>query len=306
VSSAALLKLAVKASLALIVFGVGLNTRPGDATFLLRHRGLMVRSILSMNVILPLAALLIVMVFPLAVPVKVALITLSISPVPPFLPTKTMKSGGDGAYTVGLLTVASLIAIVTIPVSMRVLGAVDQLPHRMSPMAIARLVAVGILVPLALGVVVRRLLPTATDRLSRLVAAIAWIALIIAFVPILVAAWPAMVRLIGNGTVLAFIAIVGIGLGVGHVLGGPERGHRTVLALATASRHPAIAIAIANANFPAESLAPAAILLELIVCVVVTAPYARRSKHLARDARRGSHHASSDASGRHGALSRWR
>jgi BASS family bile acid:Na+ symporter len=48
-----------------------------------------------------------------------------------------------------------------------------------------------------------------------------------------------------------------------------------VLALSTASRHPGVALAIAHANFPDEKLAPAAVLLYLIVSGIVSLPYLR-------------------------------
>jgi BASS family bile acid:Na+ symporter len=40
-------------------------------------------------------------------------------------------------------------------------------------------------------------------------------------------------------------------------------------------RHPAIAIAIAQANFPDQKLAPAAILLYVLVSAIAAAPYLR-------------------------------
>jgi bile acid:Na+ symporter, BASS family len=43
-------------------------------------------------------------------------------------------------------------------------------------------------------------------------------------------------------------------------------------------RHPAIAIAIAQANYPDQKLAPAAILLYVLVSVIAAAPYLRWTK----------------------------
>jgi BASS family bile acid:Na+ symporter len=68
-------------------------------------------------------------------------------------------------------------------------------------------------------------------------------------------------------------AFVVVGLTVGHALGGPDGGHRLVLALSTASRHPAIALAIARANFPDEPYLGATMLLYLLVSVLLGVPY---------------------------------
>jgi BASS family bile acid:Na+ symporter len=46
-----------------------------------------------------------------------------------------------------------------------------------------------------------------------------------------------------------------------------------VLALSTTTRHPAIAVAIAQSNFPDQKLVPAAILLYLLVSAVAAVPY---------------------------------
>jgi bile acid:Na+ symporter, BASS family len=74
---------------------------------------------------------------------------------------------------------------------------------------------------------------------------------------------------------------------IGHLLGGPASGDRTVLALSSAMRHPAMAIALAKANFSHEPLVVPAILLYLIVAVVVRLPYLklgerRRAEYVTR------------------------
>ena len=78
---------------------------------------------------------------------------------------------------------------------------------------------------------------------------------------------------IGNGHVIAIAAFVAIGLIVGHLLGGPDPRDRVVLALATASRHPGVALAIAAANFPQEKGVMGAILLYLVISLIVSVAY---------------------------------
>jgi hypothetical protein len=56
--------------------------------------------------------------------------------------------------------------------------------------------------------------------------------------------------------------------------------HKTVLATFTASRHPAVAIAILHANFPGETLAAPAVILYLLICLLVTAAFAGRPKRI--------------------------
>ena len=102
--------------------------------------------------------------------------------------------------------------------------------------------------------------------------------LVLAVIPLLAAFLPSMIALVGNGSIIAIALFALIGLVVGHALGGANDGHLTVLAIATASRHPAVALAIARANFPNENLAPAAILLDVLISTVVVTLYYRRPR----------------------------
>src|SRR5215467_16052846 len=99
---AAYVLLAVKASIFLTVFSLGLNAEWQDALYLFRRPVLLIKSLLAMNVIMPLVAAGLVVTFDLPTSVKVALVALAISPVPPMLPKKQMKAGGEEAYAIGL------------------------------------------------------------------------------------------------------------------------------------------------------------------------------------------------------------
>src|SRR5436190_8876135 len=94
--------LALKVSIALLVFGVGLTATVRDVTYFARHRALFGWTMISMYVAMPLFAVWLCLKFQVAAPIAIALVALSISPVPPFLPGKISKAGGDGSYTISL------------------------------------------------------------------------------------------------------------------------------------------------------------------------------------------------------------
>jgi BASS family bile acid:Na+ symporter len=102
---------------------------------------------------------------------------------------------------------------------------------------------------------------------------LASVLLILSALPVLIGMVPAILSLIGDGTVLSLSAFALIGFIIGHLLGGPEPDNRPVLALATASRHPAVALAIANANFPQQKLTVAAVFLYVILSGILSALY---------------------------------
>jgi BASS family bile acid:Na+ symporter len=129
-----------------------------------------------------------------------------------------------------------------------------------------------ILVPLAGGLAVRALSPAIADRIQGPVALVGKALLALAALALLAGNFSAIWALIGSGTAIAIAIFVAAGLVAGHLLGGPEPDERTILAISTACRHPAIALAIASANFP-ENRFGATILLYLLLNVIIVIPY---------------------------------
>jgi len=282
--------LAIRTSIFLIVFSLGLGSKQEDALSLLRRPRQLVRSLLAMNVIMPLVAVGLAQAFNFRGPVKIALLALAVSPVPPILPRQQFKAGGHASYTVGLLVVAAVLAVVFVPLGVEVLGRIFATHSHVPVLTVAGLVAITVLVPVTLGIIVRRRAPAFAARAARPIAAGANLLLIAVCLLLLVGAWPVVVALIGNGDVLALAAFVAIGLAVGHLLGGPDPDDRSVLALATASRHPGVALAIAAAAFPKQKLVIGAILLYLFVGFIVSMPYVMwRRRQLAAAAEAGKH-----------------
>jgi BASS family bile acid:Na+ symporter len=229
-----------------------------------------------MNVILPVLAVAAIRIFSLKPAVEIALVALSLSPVPPFMPKQLLKSGSRQDYTLSLLAVATLASLILIPLAIAVLGQVLDLPVSMPAAAVIRILLFTVLLPLAAGIAIRYLAPTFADRAARPVDLASMALLAAGLLPVLLASLKPMASLIGDGTLAAFAAFSLIGLAVGHRLGGPEPGNRMVLAFCTAGRHPGVAIAIAHANFPDQKLAPMAILLYLLLNMAVSSAYLRR------------------------------
>lgn len=269
-----LIPLALQVSLGLVVVSIALRASDDDWIYLVRRPGLLLRSILSMNVITPLVAVAIVVILELRHEVAVALILLAVAPVPPILPAKENKAGGNVSYGIGLLAISALLSIGVAPASVwligRLFGRVVEVPAG----PIAATVAMSVLGPLIVGATMRRLAPS-TVRMARAIANLSTVVLVLAFVVVLVASWRAIVATIGDFTVLAIVLFVVVSLAVGHLLGGPDHDTRTVLALSTASRHPGVAIAIAGATVQDKAAVSAAVLLAFLVSAVATAPYAK-------------------------------
>jgi BASS family bile acid:Na+ symporter len=265
--------LAFQISIICTVFGFGLKATPDDLLYVLRRPGLLARSLIAVFLIMPLVAIALARWFDFPRMVNIALIALALAPTPPLLPGRETRSGGHEPYGLGLMAVFALLSIALVPLSIKFLGTFFGLPFSISPMAIAAIVFKAALLPLAAGIIVRRLMPTVAARLDWPLTLIVLILLPLAVLAVLVTTAPAMWRLIGSGTILAILLFLSIGLAVGHVLGGPEPDHSMVLALSTACRHPAIALSIASVNYPEVQFGPI-ILLYLLLGIVVGIPYA--------------------------------
>jgi BASS family bile acid:Na+ symporter len=276
----------LKVSIVLNVLALGLEATFSDATCLFRRPRELSRAFLSMNVAMPLIALGLAEAFDLKPAVKIALVALSVSPIPPMLPKRLFMAGARHDFTVGLLAGAAVLAIAVIPLTIWIISRIASIPLRMSVGAVAVVVLQTVLAPLLAGITVRTLAPALAQRIARPLGAAAFVLLIVCVVPVLFGSIRAIVSLIGDGTLLSLTGFALVGYFVGQFFGGPDPESRRVLAISTASRHPGMAVAIARTNFPEERLAVAAVALYLIIAVIVSTLLSkqRSSKLVAKSA----------------------
>ena len=266
-----LIPLVLKASIFLTVFALGLQATFADATFLFRRPKLLIRGFVSINVIMPWLALLLVMTLHLHPAVQIALVALSVSPVPPIFPKKVLKAGGKENYTIGLLVATVVLSIVSIPIAMKLFERVTGVPLSISPMSVAIIVFKTVLTPLLAGIVLRAAASSFAGRLTKPIGIVAAVLLILSALPALFVLIRNNLALLVDGTLLSLAAFAMIGYIVGRFFGGPDSEDRSVLAQATASRHPGLALAIAHANFPEQKLVVPTVILYVIVSGIVIA-----------------------------------
>jgi bile acid:Na+ symporter, BASS family len=278
VDPAVLIRAAIVISVMLIVIALGLRYATSEAGYLLRRPGLLVRSLVAMNVVMPVLAVWVVSSFDLRTPVEVALVALAVSPLPPLLPGKQLKLTSEG-YVYGIVAAAAVCSVILIPATMAILAAHFH-TRLVSVERVVLTVLITVLAPLAIGVFIRRLRPASAERLAVRLRKAGMALLIAGSIPVLVIVWPSILALIGDGTLVAAIALSALGLLVGHLMGGPDPQCRTVLALATASRHPGVALVVGGASFQAQRLVTGAVLLAFIVSMIVAAPYAAWRKRV--------------------------
>jgi BASS family bile acid:Na+ symporter len=275
VDPAQLVKLAFQVSIMLTVFGFGLNATVEDVLYVVRRPRMLVISLVSMFIVMPFMALALALVFDPPQAALVALVALALSPVPPTLLGKEREASGRPSYGLGLTATVSILAIVLVPALVAFLGQLLDKPFQIGATAVAGQVLLSVVLPLTAGMLVRAFQPRAADRVEKPVAVVANVLLLAAALLLLLAVFPKLREVITFGTVAAFAAFTVLGLAFGHIMAGPEPGDSRVLALASALRHPGIALAIAGANFPSLDFG-SVIILYLLIGAVVGIPYMKR------------------------------
>ena len=267
-------------SLALSVFAFGLRAQGmKDVRFMLERPRLTLLSLLAMYVVTPVLALATVVYIAIPDAAAIALVALSFSMIPPLLPQKEIAGGGTGSYAIGLVITVAVLAPVGIPLLVDFLGRLTGRPYGIDAGSVALLVLKLVLAPLLAGLAVGSVWPRAAASVARwaprLSGALMLVALVVLLVLVLPSTWTFLTSP-GGVSAVAAAFVVNLGaLGIGHLMGGPDRSQAVVLALSCASRHPALALSIATANYPTTGVAVAVVVVQVINGVVCTL-YLRR------------------------------
>jgi BASS family bile acid:Na+ symporter len=274
----AIVALALPVSIWLVVLSLGAKMSFADAIFLIRRPGPLFRALIAIFVVVPAFALFISSVFSLSPAIKFALVALAVSPIPPVLPLKQMKLGAREDYVIGLLVAASIVSLVATPLLVDWASSLLGAKAAISPGATGRLVGMSVGLPLLGGFGLKIAAPRGAEIVSHYAQLIGTGLLAIGLLAVVISAGSRIIDLVGNGAVVAIVATVLVGLLAGHLLAGVENANGA-LALAAATRHPGVAIAIGAASFPEQKQnTTAAVLLFLLVNIAVTAPYVQWMK----------------------------
>lgn len=270
-----ILQIVAPLSVALIVFAQGLAIAPGDVAAIFREqRGLMLRSLLATLVLVPLAALALILLLKPTIAVAVGLaILVACPPAPLMLKAAVKKGGGNAAFMASLHLSLALLAFLSVPAVLYLLSIPLGFQAEVDLGKMAWILTRTILVPVGAGLLLRHFWQATADRLGPLLGKIGTVGLLIVVLFALVALYPALLAMdLWSYLVIASVSIAA--LAIGHLLGPEDAGERTDLAVECGVRHPVLAITIAGMNFtPAKALpvlVPCIITFILIAMVYMT------------------------------------
>ncbi|HJR36206.1 MAG TPA: bile acid:sodium symporter [Gemmatimonadales bacterium] len=258
--------LAKAVPVALLVFvvssmlAVGLSLTVGQILAPLRNARLVILSLVANFVLMPLAALLIARMLRLDQPLAVALLLLGGAAGAPFLPKLAGVAGGNLAFAVGLMVLLMVLTVGYMPLVIPLLlegVSVD-------PTQIARSLVLLMLLPLVVGLAVRARFAVVAGRVAPVLNKVSTLSLTIMVLLMLVTNLRSIIGLYGTRGVLASLAFLLVGFGLGWLLGGPARDTRSVLAMGTAQRNIAAALLVGGQNFED----PQVVVMVVVVAIV--------------------------------------
>ena len=258
------LSLASALSLVALKINVGLVSTLNELVYVLRRPMLLLRALGAICAIPATAAVGVALVLPLEPAVKAGIVLMGLTPVQPLVPGKLLGVAARKELAHGIYIAMSVLAIGVMPVVFAITARIVDREDRIGVALIAEKIVKGVLVPLAVGLVIRRLWPAFAERAAPWLKKVGLVLLVLAFAGIALSHLPVMLAMLGNGTLLAMVLVLVASLAGGHLLAGPERDARVTLAIAAASRHPGLALMISvGSSFDNSSIAPAIVLYTL-------------------------------------------
>lgn len=259
----------LKLSVVALLLAIGMLSTKKEITYLWRRPKLLLRSLLAMYVLVPLAAIAFVSILPLADGLKLAVFVLAISAGAPLLPKKLMGIGAD-EYVLSLVVTASVLAIFTVPAWSAALGPLFGRESHLAPVEVAMLIAKSFLLPMICGMLVRKYFPDKSELFADQILTIAGLILALSAIVLLAINWQLLVKA-GWPALLTLAGLTLLSLAIGHLMGGEEPGERTALAVSCATRHLGLAILVAAA-VPGPKTA-VFIAAYLVSSAIVVVPY---------------------------------
>jgi len=237
----------------------------------LKNARLIVLALLANFVLVPLLAYAIILVIPLEQSLQIGLVVLGTAAGAPFLPKLVQGAKGNIALGVGLMVLLMVVTIFYLPIVLPLLLSGVSI----NPWDIAKSLIVLMLIPLAIGLLMKSHSPETTAQWQPVMNKISGLAMLILLVVGLGLNVSNIISLIGSNGLLALIIFIVGCLLIGLLLGGRDPGVRSVMGLGTAQRNVSAAILVSAQNFSGTNTLPF-VLVAAILLLLILLPTARR------------------------------
>jgi BASS family bile acid:Na+ symporter len=251
-------KLLLTVTLIEMMVAIGLGVTWAQVTGIARDAALIARAAIANYVVVPLAALSLVLWFDTPQLTAVGFLIAAVCPGAPYAPPFTGLARGNIAVSVGLMVILAGSSAVMAPLLLRVLlpWVAGDGPLRIDTIGMgATLLAIQLL-PLAAGVALRELKPALADRLLGPAKRLAMLLNLAVFALVLAVQWAMLAEIPARGY-LGMLLLLLATAAAGWVLGGRDQGTRRAITVTTAVHNLGISLVIANDSFPMTEAAVA-------------------------------------------------
>ena len=254
-----------------VMFDLGLAIVPGEFRWVFRKPAQLARGLFSVLVAVPALAWLVARAFDLPRPAEVGMMLMAIAPGAPVALRRSLDAGGHRSFAPALQIAVAALAVVSMPLWIAAFDEYYGGSATVDPRDLARQVLVAQLLPLSLGMGVRRVAAAPAAWLQPRLKRIGGVLLAILLVLALINIWEVVVGA-GLRFALAVTIVTALALSVGHALGGPDPATRTATAISTAARNPGLALLVATLNSASPAIT-AAVLAYLVIAAFTVVPY---------------------------------
>lgn len=265
--------LCIKIAVRVFAFSLGLSIQLREKFYFFKRPKKILISLFSILVVMPVISVLMCNIFNLDAMTKAVIIAASVAPIPASLPRRQIATGGESNYAITLMFAAILVSIFSVPTTIAIIGHYFDHSIKIPPLKVLENLGWSILLPALIGWIVAKLYKSFGEKYKRPLDTFALHLLEFGNLGLLIVAWPNFVNILNDYTLLVIVLFCLIGVVTGHVLGGPEKEDRTVLAFSTFSRHSGVAFAISSLLFPADLNSKATVVLYLLVSSLTSRAY---------------------------------
>jgi len=223
----------------------------------------MLLSLVAAIVLVPAAALALILMLKPAPGVAIGLaILVACPPAPLMISAAPTKGGASSTFMASLHLSMATLAFLTVPTVVNVLSIPLGFHADVDLGVMAWTLARTILLPIVLGLIVRAQFAKAAHRLGPTLGKAGSVGLLAVVLLAVVALYPALLNM-DAWSYLVMAAVCAAALSIGHLLGPHDPQEKTALAVECAVRHPVLALAIGSMNFSPQKALPV-----LVPCVV--------------------------------------
>jgi bile acid:Na+ symporter, BASS family len=255
------------------MLGAGLQVDRQRLVETLRQYGLLAKAFLANFVLVPLVAILLVRYFHIGPDLSIGIVLMSMAPGVPFLVNSAGRSGGGSlSFALTIAFCFAAFSVITIPLTI----SLALPPEAAAQVPIAKFLTTLVafqLVPLVAGALVGPRLPAGlAEKLTKILHLLFFVAALALVVLVFPKIVDSVSKVYGYGHFLVIAAVGLFSVGIGWLLGGPQREYRRTLSIATLMRNIGLCTLIGTDPIFANSLVVPTIFTYFVITFVISLP----------------------------------